>query len=503
MQRRHHRGLSTAGGAGPALGDAAAPRVVPESDPQEPAVCPDVRGPRKRHQTPAPARHPDAAPPCPDPDVGGPKKRRFGPKTTPDPDGGRKAALPNLQPQKHSLNPQKVANPDVKRLEGSNPALDVGSDTDVKGPPETAFFHPNRHRAALEVSGNPDVEERGPNPDVGGAKNGCRMLVVDSDTDVEEAEVLPDVGCPKIRRTAPNTSKTPGVEMETPNPDVGGPKNGRWALVDSDTDVETENSNSAVEGPKDEHQMLVVDSDTDVEEARAGPDVGCSQTHRTTQKVPKTRNVAMELPDTDVEGSQEGHQMLVVDSDTDVEEDRAGPDVGYPKAHQTTPNVPKPQIIEVETQNADVEGSEKGRRMLVVDSDTDVEEGGADPDVGYPKAHQMTPNVPKPRIIEVETQNADVEGSEKGRRMLVVDSDTDVEEGGADPDVGYPKAHQMTPNVPKPRIIEVETQNADVEGSEKGRRMLVVDSDTDVEEDASNPDVRCPESHRTAPETQM
>ncbi|KAF1570806.1 Mediator of DNA damage checkpoint protein 1, partial [Eudyptes moseleyi] len=123
----------------------------------------------------------------------------------------------------------------------------------------------------------------------------------------------------------------------------------------------------------------------------------------------------MEPPDTDVEGSQEEHQMLVVDSDTDVEEGGADPDVGYPKAHPTTPNVPKPRIIEVETQNADVEGSEEGRRMLVVDSDTDVEEGGADPDVGYPKAHPTTPNVPKPRIIEVEAQNADVEGSEEGR----------------------------------------------------------------------------------------
>ncbi|KAF1532334.1 Mediator of DNA damage checkpoint protein 1, partial [Eudyptes sclateri] len=166
--------------------------------------------------------------------------------------------------------------------------------------------------------------ERGPNPDVGGAKNGCRMLVVDSDTDVEEAEVLPDVGCPKIRRTAPNTPKTPGVEMETPNPDVGGPKNGRWALVDSDTDVETENSNSAVEGPKDEHRTLVPDvavtapnpdvsppaspgdgSDTDMEEVAPTPDV------RSLRSRIWTRN----QPHPDVGGPTTGSDAVVEEPD--------------------------------------------------------------------------------------------------------------------------------------------------------------------------------------------
>ncbi|XP_009465406.1 PREDICTED: mediator of DNA damage checkpoint protein 1-like [Nipponia nippon] len=379
------------------------------------------------------------------------------------------------------------------------------------------------------------------------------MLAVDSDTDVEEAEALPDVGCPKIRGTAPKVPENPGAEMETPNPDVGGPKNGCWTLADSDTDVEAEKSNSAVGGPQNGHQMLVVDSDTDVEEARASPDVGRPQTHQMTQNVPKKQNIEMETQNADVEGSQERHGMLVVDSDTDVEEARASPDVGRPQTHQMTQNVPKKQNIEMETQNADVEGSQERHGMLVVDSDTDVEEARASPDVGRPQTHQMTQNVPKKQNIEMETQNADVEGSQERHGMLVVDSDTDVEEARASPDVGRPQTHQMTQNVPKKQniemetqnadvegsqerhgmlvvdsdtdveengadpdvgypktpqkpqnapknpVVEMETQNADVEGSQKGRGMLVVDSDTDVEEDTSNPDVGCPESHRTAP----
>ncbi|XP_074990846.1 mediator of DNA damage checkpoint protein 1 isoform X7 [Calonectris borealis] len=510
MQRRRHRVLGTVGGAGqgpepgsplasdseddelprrPALGETASPRVVPESDPEEPDVCPDVRGLRKRRHTPVPGHHPDVAAPCPDPDVKGSKKPRFGPKTAPDPDVGRKMAIPNVQPQNRSLNPQKVANPDVEHLAGSNPPLDVERDTDVRGPPETALFHPNCHRAALEVSSNPDVEERDPNPDVGGAKNGCRMLVVDSDTDVEEVEVLPDVGRPKIRRTAPNVPKTPGVEMKTPNPDVGGPKNGCWTLVDSDTDVEMENSKSAVEGPQNGHQMLTVDSDTDVEENGANPDVGCSQTHRTTQNVPKPQNIEKETHNADVEGSQKGHQLLTVDSDTDVEENGANPDVGYPKPHQTTQNVPKNQLTEMETQSAAVEGSQKARQMLVVDSDTDVEEDTANPDVGCPESHRTAPRDPD---VKTETPNGDVEV----QRTLLVESDTDVEEDASDPDVGTSKTHRATQNVPRNPRVETESPNPGVEGPQNKRWTLVVDSDTDVEENEVNPAVGCPKIHR-------
>ncbi|KAM9260187.1 mediator of DNA damage checkpoint protein 1 [Morus bassanus] len=517
MQRRRRRGFSTARGTGqglelglplasdseddelrwrPGLGDTVSPRVVPESDSEEPDVCPDVRGPQKRRHTPTPGHHADAASPWPDPDVRGPKKRRFGPQTAPDPDVGRKIAIPDVQPPNHTLNPKKVANPDVNCLEGSNPTLDVETDTDVKVPPKTALFVPNCHRVALEVSSNPDVEERGPNPDVGTANDKCQMLVVDSDTDVEEAEVLPDVGCPQIHRMAPNTQKKTGVEMGPPNPDVGGAKNGCWTLVESNTDVGME-KNSAVEGPKNEHRMLIVDSDTDVEEDRASPDVGCPQSHRTTQNVPKKQNIEIGTQNADVDGSKKSHQMLMVDSDTDVEENGADPDVGCPQSHRTTQNVPKNQTIEMGTQNADVGGSKTSHQMLMVDSDTDVEENGADPDVGYPKPHQTTQNVPKDQNIEMGTQNVDVGGSKTSHQMFMVDSDTDVEENGADPDVGYPKPHQTTQNVPKDQNIEMGTQNVDVDGSKTSHQMLMVDSDTDVEENGADPDVGYPKPHQT------
>ncbi|CAM9108633.1 unnamed protein product [Bubo scandiacus] len=519
MNRRCHQGLSTVGGTGwrpepgpplasdseddelpwrPALRGAASPRVVPESDPEEPDVHPDVQRPRKRCRTLTWGHLPDVAKPCPDPNVGGPKKRRFGPQAAPDPDVGRKTAAPSVQPPNHPLNPRKVAGPDVdldaERLEGTNVRLDVKSDTAVEVLPKSAFFHPNScDRATPEVSSDTDVEEKGPNPDVGGVKNGCQMLVVDSDTDVEEAEFCPDVESTKIRQTAQNVPKTSGVEMDPQNPDVGGPKNRcRTLLVDSDTDVEMESSNSAVKGAQ--NQMLTVDSDTDVEEDRACPDVGCSQTHRTTQNVPKTHNIEMETPSADVGGSQKGHRVLVVDSDTDVEENEADPDVGYAKTHQRTPNIPKPQIIAMETQNADVEGSQKAHHMLMVDSDTDVEENGSNPDVGCPAIHGTAPRDPD---VKVETINRDVEG----RRFLLVESDTDVEEDTSNPDVWALKTHQATQNVPRNPHLETESPNPRVVRPQNKRYTLVVDSDTDVEENEVDPDVECPKTHRITHKT--
>ncbi|KAF1448791.1 hypothetical protein FQV24_0015538, partial [Spheniscus mendiculus] len=203
----------------------------------------------------------------------------------------------------------------------------------------------------------------------------------------------------------------------------------------------------------------------------------------------------MELPDTDVEGSQEGHQMLVVDSDTDVEEDRAGPDVGYPKAHQTTPNVPKPQIIEVETQNADVEGSEKGRRMLVVDSDTD---DASDPEVGAPKPRRATHKVPRNPRVETESPNPRAEGPQNEHWTLVADSDTDVEENEVNPNVGCPKTRGITRRDPD---VEMKKPNPGVAEPRGERWNREVDSDTDVEDDGLNQRFLCPKSHKTPQNT--
>ncbi|KAM6396229.1 mediator of DNA damage checkpoint protein 1 [Rhynochetos jubatus] len=485
-------GVSVRGG--PAPGRALSPRVVLESDPEEPDACPDVRRLRKRRRAPASGRRPHVAAPCPHPDSRGPKKPRFDPKTTPDPDVGRETAVPSAQPQTRSLNPKKVANPDVKRLAGRDPTLDVASDGYGEVTPKTAFFDPTCNRATLEVSRNPDVEATGSNPDVEGSGDPGGMLVVDSDTDVEDAEVRPDVECPRIHCMDPATPKR--AEAETPNPDVGGPKNGCRTLVDSDTDVEMESSDLAVEGPKNGHRLLIVDSDTDVEEDGANPDVGCPETYQAIRNTQRTQIIEVETKNTDVAGSQKGHQAFVVDSDTDVEEDGANPDVGCPKPRLTTQDVPNPRNIEMETRNTDVAGSQKGHQALVVDSDTDVEEDGINPDVGCPVTHQATQNIKRTQIIGVETKNTDVAGSQKGHQALVVDSDTDVDEDGENPDVGCSETHQATQNIKRTQITEVETRNTDVAGSQKGHQAHVADSDTDVEEDGANPDVGCPETHR-------
>ncbi|XP_068265271.1 mediator of DNA damage checkpoint protein 1 isoform X2 [Nyctibius grandis] len=343
---------------------------------------------------------------------------------------------------------------------------------------------PRKRRRKPAWGQRPDVGERAPHADVGGAKKRWRVLVVDSDTDVEDGDILPDVGAPKLLRMAPNGPESPDVEREAPNPDVGGPQNGRWPLVDSDTDVEMESS--AAGGPREGQQMLVVDSDTDVEENGVNPDVGHPKTHRMTQNVPKTQTMAMETRNADVEGSPKGHRMFMVDSDTDVEENGVNPDVGHPKIHKTTQNIPKPPNIVMETHNADVEGSPKGHRRLVVDSDTDVEEDTSNPDVGCPESHQMPPRDPD---VQTATMNRGVEG----RWRLLVDSDTDVEEDAPNPDVG---THRASPDVQRNQHVGTGSPNPRVGGPQNKAWTLVVDSDTDVEEKEENPDVGWPIIHR-------
>ncbi|KAM6038214.1 uncharacterized protein VSU04_015875 [Chlamydotis macqueenii] len=358
MHRRRWRGLGAAGGAGqwPEAGpplasdsedeelpwrsaprDAASPPVVLESDPEEPDARPDGGGLRKRRRAPAPR---------PDPAVGAPKKPRWAPQSAPGPDVQRKPAVPHLGPRNRPVSPRRLASPDVEHLEsggGATPGLERGAGAAV--PPKTPPRPPGCLRTALEASGEPDVGGRGPNPDVGGAKNGCPPLVVDSDTDVEDAEVLPAAGHRKIRRVGPGAPRAPDVEPEPPHPDVGGRRNGCSMLADSDTDVEAESSCPAAGGPGSGQPALVVDSDTDVEGDGADPDVGGPQTPRTPQNVPKPQNFEVQVQNADVEDSQEGLQLCVVDSDTDVEEDGADPDVGAPQRTEMVQNIPKPQNV--------------------------------------------------------------------------------------------------------------------------------------------------------------
>ncbi|XP_050572008.1 mediator of DNA damage checkpoint protein 1 isoform X3 [Cygnus atratus] len=512
MQRRRHGGLCTTGGTVqgpeprhpiasdseddetwrcPTAGNTASPQVVPESDPEEPDVCPDIRVLRKRRPTPALGLHTDLAQSRLDPDVGGPKKRRLCPKTTPAPDVGSKTAISDIRPQNHSPDPKGQVDPDVKHLGGSTVALGIESDTDDEVHPKSALFHPNRHQAALEASGDPNVEKRGPNPGAEGAQNGRWMLAVDSDTDVEEADVLPSVGCPKIRRKAHRVPKAPGVEMKPPNPDAGSSKNGFQTLVvDSDTDVEMESSNSAVEDPQRGHQAPRVDSDTDVEEGGANPAVGLAKTPQMTENTPNSSNIKMKSPRPAIKGPHKEHPPLTVGSDTDVEEDKANPDVVCLPTPQTTQNAPKPPNIEMETPNPDADGCQKENCMLVVDSDTDVEDNIL-PDVVSPKPHAMTPRDPG-----VETRGQDAEGPKMRRQSPLVDSDTDVDEDPSSAEARDPKPHQITQNAQRNLDAEMQTLSPRPGEPQSGHEMLKVDSDTDVDEDPSDPEGRDPKPHQ-------
>ncbi|XP_074875077.1 mediator of DNA damage checkpoint protein 1 isoform X4 [Buteo buteo] len=478
----------------PALGDAGSPRVVPESKLEETGACSDVLRPQKRCHTSVRGHLQDVAAPCPDPDVRGPRKHQFGPQTTPGPDVGKKMAIPNVQPQNHSANPKILANPDVKHLEGSNVTLNIASNTGVKVPPRTGLFNPNHHRPTMKVSSNPDVEERGPDPDVGCPEShktapgdpdvktettdrdveGRRTLLVESDTDVEEDTSNPDVEPPKTHRATQNVPRNPRLEMESPNPHAEGPRNKLWTIV--------------------------VDSDTDVEENEVNPDVGHPKIHRIVCRDP---DVEGETPNPSVKEPQKKYWNLELDSDTDIEEDWSQAAL-CPKSHKTPQNTRKVPTVVMETPNPDVGGLSRGSVASNGDSDTDVEDLDALPKVGAPKTRGTTPEVtdtvakmsaapdvdPEGRPwtnanpdVKVSFPNPDAGALKAKCPLLDVGSDTDVEANGVIPDVGTVQGCQGASG---DSDVAVMSPNPDVSPPASPRES----SDTDVEMLPPSPDVR-------------
>ncbi|XP_030331217.1 mediator of DNA damage checkpoint protein 1 [Strigops habroptila] len=453
MLRRHHQGLSTVGstaeasiGQGPAV--------------EEPDVHPDVWRAPKRCRSPTGGHPPDGSLPSLDPDVGGPKRHRLSAQSAPDPDvGGAPKHHPGppapdvgtqvglVHPLKRSPDPQKVGGADVQHL--------AVSDADVAAP-----LH-------LEVSSDPDVAVKRPTPDVEGAKNEGRVLVVDSDTDVEEEEELhPDVACPKLHRRAPTVLRAPGREVEAPHPDVGAPQNGHGALEDSDTDVELESPKPAVGSPHNGHQLLVVDSDTDVEEDRAQPDVGPLESPK---PAPRDPEVKAEPPNR----AAGGRPALLVESDTDAEEATSDPEVWPPKPPR---NIPRNPDVRLENPNPGGQGPQPKLLRLLVDSDTDVEEEeAASPDVGRAKSQRLAR---QEQVLVMETPKPDVEEPQREGWKLGVASDTD----GEDEELSQRGLHPRAPR--KHPVVVMESPNPDVGGLSPG------DSDTDVEEGSGGvPDV--------------
>ncbi|XP_010569548.1 PREDICTED: mediator of DNA damage checkpoint protein 1 [Haliaeetus leucocephalus] len=174
----------------------------------------------------------------------------------------------------------------------------------------------------------------------------------------------------------------------------------------------------------------------------------------------------------------------------DVEERGPDPDVGCPESHRTAPGDPD---VMTGTTDRDVEG----RRTLLVESDTDVEEDTSNPDVEPPKTHRATQNVPRNPHLEMESPNPHAEGPRNKLWTIVVDSDTDVEENEVNPDVGHPKIHRIVCRDP---VVEGETPNPSVKEPQKKYWNLELDSDTDIEEDWSQAAL-CPKSHKTPQNT--
>nr|XP_031363645.1 mediator of DNA damage checkpoint protein 1 [Lonchura striata domestica] len=463
----------------------------------DPAVAPDVEGPQKH--LPYPQNTPDVVRKGPDLDAGDPEMPKVSQNALEAPDVA--AETPST---------------DVLQAKNGHQMLLVDSDTDVEEEgPNPDVGSPKHLKMTQNVLETPDVGLKIPNPDVPWLKNGCGMLQVESDTDVEE-EADPDVEPPERLKMTQSVPETPDVVAKTPNPDVSGPKmRCGMQVVGSDTvveedpqkrlkvtqnmpgipDVEVETPNPAVGTPKTGHWTMLADSNTDVEGEEENPDVRPPKQLRMTQNVPETPDVAAAAPNLDVSDPKFRSWMLLVDSDTDVE-DEVNPDMQPPKRLRRTQNVSRIPDVEVETPNPAAERPKIGHHTLVVDSDTDVEE---DADVQPPKRLRRTQNVPETPDVQWGTPNPDVSGPTIRYQMLVDSSDTDVEE---DPYVETLKKLEMTQNVPESPDVVTQTPNPDAGVTKHGCQALLVDSDTDVEEEEGNPDV-CPSKRWENPQNML
>ncbi|NXR81795.1 MDC1 protein, partial [Pycnonotus jocosus] len=116
-----------------------------------------------------------------------------------------------------------------------------------------------------------------------------------------------------------------------------------------------------------------------------------------------------------------------------------------------------------QTPNPAVEGSQRGHRALLEDSDTDVEEEGPlDPDVWSPKTPQTPPKCSKIPDVEVKTPNPDVEGL--GQPCPDPDVPTQLFLL-PDPDVEHLESPKRTPNKTWIPDVEGESPKPDVVGA--------------------------------------
>ncbi|XP_062490394.1 mediator of DNA damage checkpoint protein 1 [Pezoporus occidentalis] len=236
--------------------------------------------------------------------------------------------------------------------------------------------------AAASLGQGPAAADPDVRPDVWSIRKRCRSPGGGRPADEPPPSPDPDVGGPKRQRLG---------AASAPDPDVEGPDNGGWLLaVDSDTDVEGEEPHPDVAAPSNGHnadvegaphgpgyQLLVLDSDTDVEEEEGGhPDAGPPRDPAVKAEPPA--GAAAGDSDTDVEGGTSDPDMapetppllgprlqgLLVESDTDVEEDGGSPDVGSAKIQMCH----KEHVLVTETPKPDVGGPQG------VDTDTDGED---------------------------------------------------------------------------------------------------------------------------------
>ncbi|XP_053156522.1 mediator of DNA damage checkpoint protein 1 isoform X2 [Hemicordylus capensis] len=310
-------------------------------------------------------------------------------------------------------------------VESAGPAENGGGDTDVEETtehPSAASFKSRERNHANEDSCK-GVEGAGDNPDVAHAKD---HPPDESDTDAEEAADDPSV-CLRTQRPAKNEDSDIDMEETPPkgeNPD--GSLKAHKAVGDSDADTDVEGANLETEDPDVAiphglHSTSCKDSSGDVQEIPSkgialhgdsypSEDSGCDNVQETKHPSPelqRSQRASSEQPRTlNVKEPMEGPEivedltalpqnqhlpMLSVDSDTDEEKAGENPDVdskGSPKTADAGPSGRERESLLENPALGPQKGSESRNDG---DSDTDVE--ATSPSLKEPVAHDSDTDV--------------------------------------------------------------------------------------------------------------
>nr|XP_056707931.1 mediator of DNA damage checkpoint protein 1 [Euleptes europaea] len=320
--------------------------------------------------------------------------------------------------------------------------LDSDTDMEDEGVEGTTSERPPvKDDFALELGSNTDAEQPSVvNP--GSADNGQLANDIDSDTDIEEAEKNPSVLDLKAHQVTENRDSDMDAEGAMDSPGVASPESQESSLRGENSREGEERAGSSPGGDRPHEE---VDSDTDVE-AVGNPAAGSKSQLPAKSEDDDTDAEEQSFGAENQEGIPKDHKASR-DSDTDVEVDDLEPGrLGGAHPHSPQPARNKDSDADVE----EIKGIGLQGNSDVTDNARGAKNTGVEPPKGYGAAGEQSAgsDVREP-IVDTEAVEQLTSAPQNQHLLAIsVDSDTDVEEAAENPNESSEENCKVTSNGP-------------------------------------------------------